>query len=290
MTTHDLDAVVDRLRAAGCVAAEEEAADYVALAPDAATLEAWLLRREQGEPPAWITGTTVFCGRRLHVSPGVYVPRAQTEELARRAAALLPPGGWAVDLCTGGGAVAAHLRAEVPDAAVVGVDIDPVAAACARRNGVPAVVGNLGALPLRSYARLGSSGRAPVRTEADGGAGPGGAGSDRRGFRFDGFDLVTAVPPYVPTGRIGVLPADVQRYDSRLALDGGDDGLDLARRVVVAARRLLRPGGRLLAEVGGTQDEGLAPVLSAAGFVDVESWRDEDGDLRGIGARLPIGT
>jgi release factor glutamine methyltransferase len=249
----DLDAVVDRLMAAGCVAAEEEAADYLAAAPDAATLEAWLLRREQGEPPAWITGTTVFCGRPLRVMPGVYVPRAQTEELAERAAARLPPAGRAVDLCTGSGAVAAHLRAEVPAAAsVVGVDLDPRAAACARRNGVPAVAADIGALPL-------------------------GVGV--------GLDLVTAVAPYVPTGDLGLLPADVQRYEPRLALDGGSDGLDLVRRVVGAAGRLLRPGGWLLAEVGGVQDESLGSALSAAGFVDVTAWRDEDGDLRGIAAR-----
>lgn len=248
----DLDAVVDRLVAAGCVAAEEEAADYVAVAPDPATLEAWLRRREQGEPPAWITGTTVFCGRPLLVSPGVYVPRAQTEELAERAAARLPPAGRAVDLCTGSGAVAAHLRAEVQDAVVVGVDIDPRAAACARRNGVPAVVADVGALPLGA------------------------------GF---GVDLVTAVAPYVPTRELALLPADVQRYEPRLALDGGGDGLDLVRGVVEAAGRVLRPGGWLLAEVGGAQDEALAPTLSAAGFDEVVPWWDEDGDLRGIAAR-----
>jgi release factor glutamine methyltransferase len=246
-----LDAVVDRLVAAGCVAAEEEAADYVAAAPDEATLEAWLRRREQGEPPAWITGTMDFCGRPLRVAPGLYVPRAQTEELARRAAALLPTYGRAVDLCTGTGAVAAHLRAEVPTASVVGVDLDGRAAACARRNGVPAVVADLAALPLRG----------------------------------GGLDLVTAVAPYVPSGDLRLLPADVQRYEPRVALDGGADGLDLVRRVVVAAGRLLRPGGWLLAEVGGHQDVALAPELVAAGFDRVTPWWDEDGDLRGIAAR-----
>ena len=87
-----LEAVVARLEAAGCVAADDEAADYVALAPDDATLEAWLRRREAGEPSAWITGTLSFCGRPLHVDRGVFVPRDQTEELARRAAALFPEG------------------------------------------------------------------------------------------------------------------------------------------------------------------------------------------------------
>ena len=253
----DVNVVAERLAAAGCVAADEEAADFVVAAPDAATLETWLRRREQGEPPAWITGTTVFCGRSLHVLPGVYVPRAQTEDLARRAAALLPASGRAVDLCTGTGAVAAHLRAEVPTAAVVGVDLDARAAACARRNGVPAVVADIGALPLASDA---------------------------------GLDVVTAVAPYVPTGDLGLLPADVQRYEPRLALDGGADGLDLVRRVVDAAGRLLHPGGWLLAEVGGIQDEALAPALAAAGFTRVDPWWDEDGDLRGVAARAGAGS
>ncbi|MGI9023687.1 MAG: N5-glutamine methyltransferase family protein [Acidimicrobiales bacterium] len=246
-----LAAVVRRLRAAGCVAADDEAAEIFAADPDEATLEDWLRRREQGEPLAWITGTVRFCGHVLHVAPGVYVPRTQTEELARRGATLLPADGRAVDLCTGAGAVAVHLMAQVPTAAVVGVDIDRRAAACARRNGVPAVVGDL-AEPVRSPA---------------------------------GVDLVTAVAPYVPTGALGLLPADVQHHEPRLALDGGDDGLDVVRRVVAAAGRLLRPGGWLMVEAGGDQELALAPTLAAAGFDPVEPWRDDDGDLRLVASR-----
>jgi release factor glutamine methyltransferase len=244
-------AVTERLEAAGCVAAGEEAAELVAAAPDAATLEAWVRRREQGEPLAWITGTLWFCGRPVRVDPGVYVPRYQTEELATRAAARLPPGGQAADLCTGAGAVAAHLAAEVPGADVVGVDLDPRAAASARRNRVAAVVGDVRHLPLRPGA----------------------------------FDLVTAVAPYVPTGALRLLPADVQRYEPRRALDGGTDGRDLVRRVVEATARLLRPGGWLLVEVGGDQDAALAPTLAGAGFGPGEPWHDEDGDLRGVASR-----
>jgi release factor glutamine methyltransferase len=247
-----LDAVVARLEAAGCVAADEEAADYVALAPDDATLEAWLRRREAGEPSAWITGTMLFCGRPLRVDRGVFVPRDQTEELARRAEALLPDGGRALDLCTGAGAVAAHLRAVRPGAILIGTDVDHRAAANAGRNGVPAVVSDLDAA-LR-----------PATT----------------------FDVVTAVAPYVPTGDLHLLPVDVQRHEPGVALDGGADGLDVVRRVVAVARRRLRPGGWLLVEIGGTQDEALTPDLRRAGFADVTTWRDEDGDLRGLAARL----
>jgi release factor glutamine methyltransferase len=245
-----VEAVTARLLAAGCVAAEDEAAEFVAAAPDHTTLEAWLRRREQGEPTAWITGTVRFCAQLLHVATGVYVPRPHSEELARRAAARLAPDGRAVDLCTGIGVVAAHLRARVPTAAVVGVDIDLRAAACARRNGVPAVVGDL-ATPLRAAHDV---------------------------------DVVTAVVPYVPTADLALLPADVQRYEPRRALDGGADGLDVVRRVVAAAGELLRPGGALLVELGGEQDVALAPALAAAGFDAVTPWWDDDGDLRGLSA------
>ncbi len=243
-------AVGDRLRAAGCVAADEEAAALVAGAPDEETLERWIRRREQGEPLAWIVGSVEFCGRTLRVDRGVYVPRAQSEQLARLAAALLPPdGGRAVDLCTGAGAVAAHLVAAVPTATVVGVELDERAARCARRTGVRVVVGDL-AEPLRS-------GR---------------------------VDIVTAVAPYVPSGSMPLLAPDVQRYEPALALDGGADGLDVVRRVVVAASRLLRPGGWLLTELGGDQDEALRPTLAASGFGPPVPWFDDDGDLRGITA------
>lgn len=243
--------MVARLSAAGCLAAREEAIELVRAAPDEDVLEAWVRRREQGEPLAWITGTIGFCGLAIHVERGVYVPRGQTEELAQRAAALLPPGGAAVDLCTGSGAVAACLSAAHSDATVVGIDLDPVAAACARSNGVPAVVGDL---------------EGPLRRQV--------------------FDVVTAVAPYVPTDDLRLLPADVARYEPRLALDGGGDGLDIVRRIVAAAARILRPGGWLLVEVGGDQDDGLGPSLDAAGFGDTVAWFDDDGDLRGLAAQL----
>jgi release factor glutamine methyltransferase len=242
--------VIDRLAAAGCVAADEEAGELVAAAADDRTLEAWIRRRERGEPLAWITGSMRFCGRTLTVDPGVYVPRFRSEELARRAAALLPAGGRAVDLCTGAGAIAAHLRAEAPGATVIGVDVDLRAVVCARRNRVVALLGDVEP-PLRSTS----------------------------------FDLVTAVAPYVPTRELQFLPVDVRRFEPRRALDGGDDGLGLVRRIVLSAARLLRPGGWLLTELGGEQDRALRPTLASCGFESVTSWFDPDGDLRGLAAQ-----
>jgi release factor glutamine methyltransferase len=247
--------VTRRLAAAGCIAAGEEAVELLTAAPDAATLDAWLARREQGEPLPWIIGRFVFCNRSYVITPGVYLPRPQSEDLAERAVAVLPAYGRAIDLCAGAGAIAAHLTSSIPTAWVIGVEIEEAAARTARANGVSIVVGDL-ASAIRS------------------------AGA---------FDVVTAVAPYVPTDQIRFLPADVQRHEPRLALDGGADGLDLVRRVVGAAATLLHAGGWLLTEVGGDQDEALAPALAAAGFDAIEPWHDGDGDLRGVAARMGPG-
>jgi release factor glutamine methyltransferase len=99
---------------------------------------------------------------------------------------------------------------------------------------------------------------------------------------------VTAVAPYVPTGDLRLLPADVRRYEPARALDGGGDGLDVVRRIVMSARRLLRPGGWLLVEVGGPQDDELRRALATAGFTGVTPWSDDDGDLRGLAAQAPV--
>ena len=105
-------------------------------------------------------------------------------------------------------------------------------------------------------------------------------------LRANAFDVVAAVAPYVPTEELRLLPADARRYEPPLALDGGRDGLDVVRRVVVSAARLLRKGGWLLVEVGGSQDERLRPRLDDSGFGNLQTWADEAGDLRGLAARL----
>jgi release factor glutamine methyltransferase len=246
------DTLTVRLRRAGCVAAEEEAAELIAAAAGGTPLESLVRRREAGEPLAWITGTVSFCGHAVAVDPGVYVPRPQSEELARRAAAELSTRGAvrAADLCTGSGAIAVELMAMAPDATVVALDADLAAVRCARRNGVRAVVGDL---------------RAPFRAAA--------------------FDVVTAVAPYVPTRELAYLPADVLRHEPVRALDGGADGLDVVRRVVAAAAVLLVRGGWLFTEIGGEQESGIAPTLDACGFEASTAWFDDDGDLRGVAAR-----
>lgn len=238
--------VVERLRGAGFLAPEAEAEEFLRSGVDVAVAVA---RREAGEPLAWVTGSTLFCGRRLVVHPGVYVPRPQTEHLARHAAALLPSGGRALDLATGCGALAAVLG---PGA--IGVDLDPVAVRCARVNGVAAAVGELADPPVRPRS----------------------------------VDVVVAVAPYVPTDALRLLPSDVRDHEPVRALDGGADGLDLVRSVIAAAATVLAPGGHLLVEVGGEQHALLAPVLAAAGFGPGTPHHDAEGDLRALSSTLDL--
>jgi release factor glutamine methyltransferase len=251
----DLDALTDLLWEAGFVAADEEAEDLLGRAAgDDELLEQLVARRLTGEPIAWITGRISFCGLELRVDPGVYVPRWHTEPLARRAAERLPDGGAAIDLCTGTGDIAAVLRAVRPAARVVATDIDERAVACARANGVEAYQGDL---------------FAPVPAELRG-----------------RVDVVAGVVPYVPTPSLSLLQRDTFAFESGLSYDGGEDGMDVLRRVVADSPAFLRPGGTLLLELGGDQAELLGPELERVGFDEVQPLLDEEDDVRGIEATL----
>ena len=104
------------------------------------------------------------------------------------------------------------------------------------------------------------------------------------------FDVVIAVVPYVPTEELAYLPRDVREFEPLLALDGGPGGTRLLEQAVWAGARLLRSGGALLLEVGGEQDEALREVLGAAGFGALRRQEDDEGDLRGLEARLRQST
>src|SRR3954470_12902012 len=133
---------------AGCVAPAEEGEALIrAAAGDPARRASMLARRVDGEPLPWITGWSRFWTLDVRITAGVYVPRWQTEPLARTAASLLPPEGVAIDLCTGAGAIAMVLATAAPMARVIATDGDPLAPACARRNGADARAGG-GAEPL----------------------------------------------------------------------------------------------------------------------------------------------
>lgn len=246
------DRVVELLAREGFVAAKEEAAELrTAARDDQSRLEELLRRRLSGEPLAWITGSVEFCGLMLQIDPGVYVPRWQSEPLARRAAALLSEGGIAIDLCTGSGAIATHLASRRRGARVVASDIDPRAVVCARANGVEAYVGDLFE-PLPVTPLLGRT------------------------------DVVVGVVPYVPHTELHLLPRDTLSFEARQSYDGGDGGLEMLVRVVRECPRFLCCGGALLLELGGDQGAALGDELHRAGFVAVELLTDEDGDVRGV--------
>ena len=227
------------LAAAGCVSARAEAAWLLEEAPDRPTLEAMVARRVAGEPLQYVIGWAPFGPLKLRVGPGVFVPRPETEGLADRAAALKPR--IAVDLCTGSGAIACFLAAEVQGARVLATELDPRALAWARINaerfGVELLAGDLDQ---------------PLPAELAG-----------------QVEVLCANVPYVPSGSIATLPRDVRDHEPLLALDGGPDGLDVLRRLAPRAGRWLAPGGRLFCEIGEDQAEAAVALFTAAGLVEV---------------------
>jgi release factor glutamine methyltransferase len=246
--------LVARLRAAGCVFAEEEAALLREGSSTPAALEAHVVRRVAGEPLEQILGWAELDGRRVVLEPGVFVPRRRTALLVREAARRAPAGAVAVDLCCGSGAVGAALGARVPGLRLYAADVDPAAVRCARRNLPDAVVlaGDLFA-PLPAV--LAST-----------------------------VDVVVVCPPYVPSAAIVLMASEARDHEPRLALDGGADGLDVVRRIAADAPRWLRPGGLLLLETSQRQVAGVVAALTEARLVPEVV---EDADL---GAVVVVGT
>ena len=245
--------LVERLRAAGCVFAEEEAVLLAEAAEDGVALERMAAARAEGVPLEQVVGWADFCGLRISVAPTVFVPRRRTGLLVRLALEVLRPGGppgdlpadIVVDLGCGTGAIAAALLAAEPGLDLWAVDLDPTAVTCARRNLPPERVleGDLYTpLPTRLRGRV---------------------------------DLVAANAPYVPTDAIATMPPEARDHEARIALDGGRDGLDVQRRVIAEAPGWLAPGGRLLVETSVRQAGGTAAAMRAAGLV-AEVRHDQD--------------
>ncbi|MDJ0339372.1 putative protein N(5)-glutamine methyltransferase [Cryobacterium sp. PH31-O1] len=237
MPAPDLVSITARLRAAGCVFAEEEEALLLSVEQSPAALNAMIGRRVAGLPLEQILGWAEFCGRRILVDPGVFVPRRRTELLVRQALAFCAPGSVMVDLCCGSGAVAAVLAVARPGASLFAVDIDPLAVACARRNlADPGQVfeGDLFApLPVSLTGRV---------------------------------DVIAANAPYVPTNEIALMPVEARLYEPRATADGGDDGLDIQRRIAAAASPWLSPNGCLLVETGQRQATQTAAIFALNGL------------------------
>src|SRR5829696_8728235 len=243
--------LVARLRAAGCVFAEEEARVLQDTAADDAQLQILAGRRIAGEPLEHVLGWAEFCGLRIHVDPGVFRPRARTEFLVEHAATLvrpvLPPTSGrpgtrapvVVDLCCGSGALGVALAAMLGRVELHAADLDPVAIACARRN----------VEPVGGQVHLGDLFAALP--------------ADLRGR----MDVLLANVPYVPTGDLGLLPAEARLHEPVGTLDGRPDGLEVLRRVAADAPRWLAPNGHLLTEASSGQAQAATEVLSSAGLV-----------------------
>src|SRR5689334_396451 len=220
-------AIVTRLRAAGCVFAEDEARLLISAASTPADLAAMVDRRAAGQPLEHVVGWAEFCGLRIAVDPGVFVPRRRTEFLVRQAIGLAPRRPVIVDLCCGSGAVGAALAAALDPAELHASDIDPAAVRCARRNLAPAG-GHVHSGDLFEPLPAALRGR---------------------------IDILAANVPYVPTAEVGLLPAEARLHEPRVALDGGGDGLDVLRRVAAQASLWLAGGGSLLIEITDRQEQ-----------------------------------
>ncbi|MCX4629114.1 putative protein N(5)-glutamine methyltransferase [Streptomyces sp. NBC_01443] len=231
--------IVETLRAAGCVFAEEEAELLTAAAEDDGRLAELVARRAGGEPLEHVVGWAQFCGLRMRVGEGAFVPRRRTEFLVQEAVALARPDAVVLDLCCGVGALGAAVAAQLGSGAELHVaDIDPAALAYARLNVAP-YGGRVHEGDL--YAALPDSLRGRV-------------------------DLLVVNAPYVPTEEIGLLPSEARDHEPLTSLDGGADGLDIHRRVAAGALPWLAPGGRLLIETSARQSPQTASALSAAGL------------------------
>jgi release factor glutamine methyltransferase len=254
--TRSREDVVLRLRAAGCVFAEDEARLLLAEASSPEALETMVERRAAGEPLEHVLGWAEFFGMRISVGPGVFVPRRRTEVLVEEAVALARPGAVVVDLCCGSGALGLAVARTVPGVMLHVADVDPDAVACAAGNvatvGGRAYAGDLfDALPVALRGRL---------------------------------DLLLANVPYVPSDAIALMPPEARLHEARVALDGGADGLDVARRVVAEAPRWLAPGGSLLFETSEDQAPAARGSVAAAGLV-ARLVTDDD-----RGATVVVGT
>ncbi len=240
--------IVARLRAAGCVFAEDEAA--LLLAENRQDLEQLVQRRVDGEPLEYIVGWAKFHGIRVAVDPGVFVPRRRTELLVDEALRLAQTGAVVVDLCCGAGAIGAAMLDRMPTLELYAADADPAAVHTARRNVPPARVfeGDLfDPLPPALMSTV---------------------------------DLIVVNAPYVPTAAIETMPPEARFHEHRIALDGGSDGLDLHRRIAAEAGLWLVPGGSLLIETSERQAPLTAALFGAVGMVTaVKRSREIDGTV-----------
>ncbi|MGG7464901.1 putative protein N(5)-glutamine methyltransferase [Plantibacter sp. YIM 135347] len=251
--------LVGSLRAAGCVFAEDEAELLLAEARSPGHLEEMLTLRVDGLPLEHVLGWAAFRGLRILVDSRVFVPRRRTELLVEETVRIAPHRATVVDLCCGTGAVATALLNELTDARVIAADIDPAAVASARRN-----------LEARGGTVLQGDLFDPLPRELRG-----------------TVDVIVANAPYVPTEAIQLMPQEAREHEDIVALDGGEDGLDIQRRVVLGVTEWLRPGGWLIIETSESQSLLTASLFTAVGL-SARIVRSEELDATAVVGHLPL--
>ncbi len=224
---------------------------------EAASLNALVARRQQGEPIAYIVGKREFFGLDFLVNESVLIPRPDTELLVELALERLPPHGRALDMGTGSGAIAVALAHSLPGAVVTALDVSEAALQVARANA--------------------TANHARVRF----------LHSDWFGA-LDGeqFDLIASNPPYIADGDVHLAQGDL-RFEPVGALTDRADGLSALRIIGVGARSHLVAQGWLLMEHGYDQAEQVRNILAELGYGAVQSWRDLAGIERVTGGRAP---
>ena len=217
-------------------------------------------RRLAGEPIQYITGECEFYGLPFNVNSDVLIPRPETEHVVEKVLELasLLVGPRLVDVGTGSGAIAIALAHESPGAKVTATDVSDAALRVARRNAERTEV-------AERIRFLEGDLLKPVAAEQ--------------------FEFVVSNPPYVATDDRASLALEVRDHEPDVALFAGSNGLDIYRRLVPAAYRVLVAGGFAVFEIGYGQAEAVAELFSAAGFVDIEFAKDLQGVDRVITAR-----
>lgn len=218
-------------------------------------------RRSGREPLQHILGRQEFYGRDFRVSPDVLIPRPETEAIVELAVRFLAdrPEPRFLDIGTGSGCIAVSVAAELPTARGVATDISPAALAVARENGQ-----THGVADRVSF------------TEADL-FGPAGGAE---------FDLIASNPPYIPLEEFRVLEPEVREFEPRSALTDEGDGLAIIREIVSRAPKHLKPGGKLLVEIGFGQSESVASMIDAAVWPEHAFHNDLQGVPRILEATL----
>ena len=222
-------------------------------------IRALLKRRAAREPLQHIVGSTSFCGLEMAVNPNVLIPRPETELLAERGWSFLnrqPSDApvTALDLGTGSGCVAIALAVRSPSAQIEAIDISGPALAVARENAM--------------------CHRVLDRIHLEQGNGFSALSPGKK------FDLIVSNPPYVPSDEIEKLQPEVRDYDPRLALDGGPEGLDFYQLIAAEAGAFLKPGGRMMVEIGDDQSVRVGGLFRQHNWVVEAVERDYTGRER----------